>query len=161
MLFSSLTFVWFFLPALALIYYICLLYTSWGRFNSILRESGDWKGTLPFMGRLEMPLSLGRMEPSATKETSPRRDVYKRQMECVPMQEAGKVPRPRPGPRQKPRHKPRLRHRPRPRHKPRRRPRPRTRLRPGQLPGQKRLPVLRAGIRMGYTGTISARTEPV
>lgn len=84
-------------------------------------------------------------------------------MECVPMQEAGKVPRP--GPRQKPRHKPRLRlkHRPRPRHKPRRRlrPRPRTRLRPGQLPGQKRLPVLRAGIRMGYTGTISVRTEPV
>ena len=82
-------------------------------------------------------------------------------MECVPMQEAGKVPRPRPGPRQKPRHKPRLRHRPR--HRPRRRLRPRlrTRLRPGQLPGQEKLPVLRAGIRMGHTGTISARTEPV
>ena len=30
-----------------------------------------------------------------------------------------------------------------------------------QDPGQKRLPVLRAGIRMGHTGTISARTEPV
>lgn len=82
-------------------------------------------------------------------------------MECVPMQEAGKVPRPRPGPRQKPRHKPRLRYRPR--HRPRRRLRPRlrTRLRPGQLPGQEKLPVLRAGIRMGHTGTISARTEPV
>ncbi|MFR2693673.1 MAG: YHYH domain-containing protein [Enterocloster bolteae] len=61
----------------------------------------------------------------------------------------------------KPRHKPRLRHRPR--HRPRRRLRPRlrTRLRPGQLPGQEKLPVLRAGIRMGHTGTISARTEPV
>ena len=82
-------------------------------------------------------------------------------MECVPMQEAGKVPRPRSGPRQKPRHKPRLRYRPR--HRPRRRLRPRlrTRLRPGQLPGQEKLPVLRAGIRMGHTGTISARTEPV
>lgn len=41
------------------------------------------------------------------------------------------------------------------------RPRLRTRLRPGQLPGQEKLPVLRAGIRMGHTGTISARTEPV
>lgn len=61
----------------------------------------------------------------------------------------------------KPRHKPRLRYRPR--HRPRRRLRPRlrTRLRPGQLPGQEKLPVLRAGIRMGHTGTISARTEPV
>ncbi len=37
----------------------------------------------------------------------------------------------------------------------------RTRLRSGQLPGQEKLPVLRAGIRMGHTGTISARTEPV
>ena len=82
-------------------------------------------------------------------------------MECVPMQEAGKVPRPRPGPRQKHRHKPRSRHRPRLRHKPRRRLRHRTRQRSGQLPGQDKLPVLRAGIRMGHTGTISARTEPV
>ena len=31
----------------------------------------------------------------------------------------------------------------------------------GQLPGQEKLPVLRAGIRMGHTGTISVRTEPV
>ena len=30
------------------------------------------------MGRLEMPLSLGRMEPSATKETSPRRSSSQR-----------------------------------------------------------------------------------
>jgi hypothetical protein len=86
-------------------------------------------------------------------------------MECVPMQEAGKVPRPRPGPRQKPRHKPRprLKHRPRPRprHRPRRRLSHRNRQWSGQLPGQEKLQVLRAGIRMGHTGTISARTEPV
>ena len=37
----------------------------------------------------------------------------------------------------------------------------RNRKRSGQLPGQEKLPVLRAGIRMGHTGTISARTEPV
>lgn len=63
----------------------------------------------------------------------------------------------------KPRHKPRprLKHRPRPRPRPRRRLIPRTRLRPRQLPGQEKLPVLRAGIRMGHTGTISVRTEPV
>ena len=65
----------------------------------------------------------------------------------------------------KPRHKPRprLKHRPRPRprHRPRRRLSHRNRQWSGQLPGQEKLQVLRAGIRMGHTGTISARTEPV
>ena len=33
------------------------------------RDSGEIKGTESFIGREEIPLSLGRMEPSATKAT--------------------------------------------------------------------------------------------
>ena len=42
----------------------------------ILRDSGDWNGTESFIGREEIPLSLGRTDPSATnaaRESSFRR----------------------------------------------------------------------------------------
>lgn len=44
-----------------------------GRFRVILKESGEWNATLPFIGRSETPVSRGRIEPSATKETRSKR----------------------------------------------------------------------------------------
>ena len=40
-----------------------------GSFMVTRRDSGEVKGMEPFIGREEMPLSRGRMEPSATKAT--------------------------------------------------------------------------------------------
>ena len=43
----------------------------WGSVNVRSRVFGDVKGTLPAMGRSDMPLFLGSTAPFATKATSP------------------------------------------------------------------------------------------
>ena len=42
-----------------------VIFPLWGRFMEMRRLSGEVKGTEAFIGREEIPLSLGRMEPSA------------------------------------------------------------------------------------------------